>query len=79
MDTDSGMVEQLIKEANLQPYLLNIGDCARCGGDHVGVTFHPLNRPTDEWTHYTNCPTNMEPIMMRFVPETEDAGHGPGN
>lgn len=40
--------------------------CARCGGDHdEPLTFYPLDRPNEAWTHYAMCPANGQPIMLR--------------
>lgn len=43
--------------------------CARCGGEHEGVVYMPLERParlSDEVvvSHWAPCPTNGEPILM---------------
>lgn len=42
------------------------GSCARCGGQHEGLSFRPLSRPTD-WTHWAPCPENGEPIMLKIA------------
>lgn len=40
--------------------------CARCGKDHVGVLFMKLDRPMKGSTHWAPCPTNGQPILLRF-------------
>lgn len=44
----------------------DVGNCARCKQDHQDLTFDPLSHPTD-WTHWSPCPTNGEPIMLQIV------------
>ena len=49
--------------------------CARCGGAHIGLTFHELIHPiaAEEdveaytFTHWATCPTTKEPIVMRMI------------
>lgn len=38
--------------------------CARCGGDHE-LVFRHLAQASDNWTHWSVCPTTGEPVMMR--------------
>ena len=58
----------------------DVKGCARCGGEHVAVTFKPMQKamaPADapvSWTHWAPCPTNGEPIMLSISPvERHDA------
>jgi len=45
---------------------LRVEKCARCGGDHdEPLTFVPLDRPNEAWTHWTMCPNSRQPIMLR--------------
>lgn len=45
---------------------LRVEKCARCGGDHdEPLTFAPLDRPNEAWTHWTMCPNSRQPIMLR--------------
>jgi hypothetical protein len=50
---------------NWQP--ININNCARCGGNHKNISCLQLTRPCEEFTHWAQCPTTLEPIMVRFV------------
>lgn len=65
-------------------YTTSMPGCARCHGGHESVTFRRLTYPfrvyvTDnddgsvladvEMTHWAPCPTNGEPILMRWVPD----------
>ena len=47
----------------------NVGNCARCGGNHDVLLFRKLRRPVvapdREWTHWASCPENGEPILLR--------------
>lgn len=44
--------------------------CARCGEDHERVEWHKFDKSVwdedGEWTHWGQCPTTCDPIMMRF-------------
>jgi hypothetical protein len=46
-------------------------NCARCGLDHSGLTFHKLSQAVSvggkELTHWGMCPTTREPILMEVV------------
>lgn len=50
----------------------SVHGCARCGGGHVNkIEWRRLERPVVDgdgttWTHWCPCPTNGEPILMRF-------------
>lgn len=55
----------------------DLNGCARCDGEgHPGLTFEPLTYPLEigdaVLTHWAPCPTNGEPILLRFV-EKPDA------
>lgn len=56
------------------PYTCDLQGCARCdGAGHPGLTFTPLTYPFEleeemPFTHWAPCPTNGEPILMRFAP-----------
>lgn len=50
---------------------VDVGGCARCGGDHDDLTFHPLAANIEEdghvlATHWARCPSNGQPVLMRF-------------
>lgn len=53
----------------------NVGNCARCGGDHDGLEFTPFARPVvlaqsagiAAVTHWALCPVTGEPIMLHIV------------
>lgn len=57
-------------------YVQLLTNCARCGGDHHGIEWRPLQRSIDDMTHWAPCPANGEPILMRMdtVPSTFDLG-----
>ncbi len=47
-------------------------NCARCGETHDGslLTFSKLTNPIEDpdgtkWTHWSPCPINGEPILLR--------------
>jgi DNA-directed RNA polymerase alpha subunit len=42
----------------------DVHNCARCGGDHAGLTFLPFTRPPPGATHFAPCPANGEPVLM---------------
>ena len=49
--------------------------CARCGDDHTDLTFEKLEQPVEREgaptiTFWCPCPTNGQPILMRFEPQT---------
>lgn len=49
------------------PIITDVFHCARCDGDHLQLKFNPLTRPVQggaEQTHWAECPTNGEPILM---------------
>lgn len=54
----------------------DVNNCARCGGSHVGLAFWRLTNPVRDGaevalTHYGNCPSNGEPILLFFTDERE--------
>lgn len=60
----------------LEGHALKLNGCARCGDDHTRPIFfakmtHPVRCPHGEViaTHWAKCPTNNEPILMRFEEE----------
>jgi hypothetical protein len=60
----------------------SIRGCARCHGEgHPDLTFEPLLYGVDveddlgPLTHWAACPTNGQPILMRFVPEGRAIEH----
>lgn len=48
---------------------MKIENCARCHGIHDSVEFKQLTNPTEDngYTHWASCPSNGEPILMKFV------------
>lgn len=50
---------------------VNIVDCARCGKDHSQLVFKKLTCPNEEWSYWSLCPNNGEPIMMLVVKEQQ--------
>lgn len=63
--------EELVAE-----HTIDLHGCARCFGGHPNITFKRFTYPVEAdelgivYTHWALCPTNSEPILMRFV---EDA------
>jgi hypothetical protein len=43
--------------------------CARCQKDHAALWFRAFTVPPDGYTHFANCPTNGEPILMAIIPD----------
>jgi hypothetical protein len=44
-----------------------ITNCARCKEEHADLVFEKLTFPCGEFTHWSTCPTNAEPILMMFT------------
>ena len=44
-------------------------NCSRCGQIHSDLVFHRLTHPCGDLTHWTRCPTNGEPILLKVVAE----------
>lgn len=63
------MGEQPVKEETI----VELSDCSRCALAHRDLVFKQLTRPLytennrEVYTHWTPCPTNGEPIMMRVL------------
>ncbi len=52
---------------------IDIDNCARCKQNHTGLVFKRLHIPIPEyvdgnttviWSHWVECPTNGDPILM---------------
>lgn len=59
-------------------------NCARCGGEHLNLVAHRLDRPFAPpeaaplvWTHWTSCPTKGQPIMVFFTTPPTEGPDGP--
>jgi hypothetical protein len=50
---------------------ITVSNCARCGGDHENISCMKLARPCGNFTHWAQCPTTLEPIMVAFVDDGE--------
>jgi hypothetical protein len=46
---------------------VQVGNCARCGGQHKRLLFKRLTRPAGAWTHYATCPKNKQPILLKVT------------
>lgn len=52
--------------------------CSRCGENHTDLKFGLLTNPVlgndgkEEYTHWTLCPTNDEPILMKILARDKD-------
>ena len=44
---------------------ISVSDCARCGGSHE-LWCLQLAKPCESFTHWAQCPTTLEPILVRF-------------
>jgi hypothetical protein len=54
--------------------LISLRPCDRCGDVHLKIMFKPFaKRDVGSWTHWALCPTNGEPVLMRFRSEKEKA------
>jgi len=56
---------------------IDIKSCSRCGQDHNNLLMHEFKRPVviasnEIFTHYTVCPTLVEPIIIKVVDDFED-------
>jgi hypothetical protein len=45
--------------------IVKLNNCARCGGNHVMLSFKKLKHPAGDMTHWTPCPRNGQPILMQ--------------
>lgn len=45
--------------------VVDVSNCARCGGGHYHLIFAKLRYPCDDLTHWCICPVEDEPIMLR--------------
>jgi predicted metal-binding protein len=51
---------------------VTIKDCARCGGNHTDLPVRKFKSAgVLEFTHWTTCPTNEEPILISYEKDTE--------
>lgn len=69
------LLAALMMEENEDSITTTVGNCARCGNDHVDIVFRQFTSPVMssddiEFSHYALCPTNGEPILM-YVTEKE--------
>ena len=46
--------------------ITDVGNCARCGGDHLSVVFRPYKQAMYN-THWATCPTTGEPINLHII------------
>lgn len=58
------------------PFIIDMKGCARCGGEHVALSFSALKRPMrvecgqrdwEEFTHWATCPITKEPILAHMM------------
>lgn len=63
------------KSVHLDPsqtaVMVTVHRCARCGMTHENLGFTKFKRPvtlsdTVTYTHFSLCPTTLEPVLMRF-------------
>jgi hypothetical protein len=58
------------KVEKAQALTSDVRHCARCGLDHEGLAFTPLDKPmagddaSESYTHWAGCPNTGEPIML---------------
>jgi hypothetical protein len=45
-------------------FVKELRGCARCGQVHFNLRFDELTFPCGEYTHWAQCPSNGEPILM---------------
>lgn len=53
------------------PFIGHVGNCARCGRDHSHVLFRLFQRPATPFSHWGECPTTREPILLKITPAKE--------
>ncbi len=56
--------------------MIRVDGCARCGQNHDAVKFAPFTVRPEGLTHFGNCPTLNEPILMNQVSETPEPVEG---
>lgn len=54
-------------------FLVDVKQCQRCGQDHDQLSFMALFNPADDFTHFSNCPTNGQPIALKIVEKDDCA------
>jgi hypothetical protein len=59
------LVEFLLREQQPNELAAPVVGCARCGGNHPELTFKKLENSLVKLTHWSMCPTNNEPILLR--------------
>lgn len=63
----------------MQPELINIKACARCGGDHAELEFAPFTLPLIigpfARTHWALCPKTGEPIIVNVIGDKDKLRH----
>jgi hypothetical protein len=45
------------------PITVDLPECPRCGGVHKGLSFCPLNNPSDDCDYWALCPAFYQPIL----------------
>lgn len=45
----------------------DLRNCARCGGDHAHIQIKPFTNPPPEYTHFMDCPTLGEPVLVNVT------------
>lgn len=47
-----------------EPLTTDVKRCQRCGQDHDGMTFQPLDNATGAYRWWAPCPTTGQPVML---------------
>lgn len=53
----------------MEEIVIDVGQCARCHGDHMNVRFKRLRVQDERYSHWAPCPNNGDPIMLAVVPD----------
>ena len=57
------MEKNRFKESVTIPAII---DCARCGTTHKSIRFEKLERQSGDYTHWSPCPVNKQPILLKI-------------
>jgi hypothetical protein len=55
---------------------IDLVSCARCGRDHAQLEFASLANGQDGFTHWSLCPTSLQPVLLKMVEEGVEVRKG---
>ena len=61
------ITKEKIKKGNTPDrFFMKIVNCARCQKDHEKLLFKKLQNSCLTFTHFSICPTNKEPLLLKI-------------